>query len=161
MEKQELEKATFGAGCFWGVEEAYRRVKGVVATRVGYLGGTADNPTYEDVCSGKTGHTEVVEVAYDPSLVSYDDLLHVFWNVHDPTFPAKTQYQSVIFYHSSGQEETAKASKERVEKHGFFQRPVLTRILPAQTFYEAEEYHQRFLQKRAPQSSHIPSPRKT
>lgn len=152
MAEQKLEKATFGAGCFWGVQEAYRKMKGVVATRVGYLGGEKESPTYEEVCSGKTGHTEVVEVEYDPSLISYDDLLHVFWNVHDPTFPAKTQYQSVIFYHSPKQEAAARASKERIEKSDFFQRDILTKILPVQKFHEAEEYHQYFLQKRAPQN---------
>jgi peptide-methionine (S)-S-oxide reductase len=145
---ERLEKATFGAGCFWGVEETYRKMKGVVGTRVGFLGGEAENPTYEDVCRGSSGHTEVVEVVYDPALVSYEDLLHVFWNVHDPTFAAKTQYQSVIFYHNPQQEAAAKVSKERIEKSGFFQRDVLTRIMPAPVFYEAEEYHQKFFQKR-------------
>lgn len=123
-------------------------MKGVLATRVGYLGGHQKDPDYESVCSGKTGHTEVVELEYDPKMVSYDDLVHVFWNVHDPTFPAKTQYQSVIFYHSPQQEEIAKASKERIARSDYFQRDLLTQILPVKEFFAAEDYHQRFLQKR-------------
>lgn len=153
MEQTKLEKATFGAGCFWGVEEAFRKIKGVVATRVGYMGGSVEDPGYERVCSGETGHTEVVEVVFDPSLTSYDDLLHVFWNVHDPTFPAKAQYQSVIFYYSPEQEATARASMERVAKSDFFTRDILTRIEPAAKFNEAEDYHQHFLQKRSPAPS--------
>jgi peptide-methionine (S)-S-oxide reductase len=150
MEHMKMEKATFGAGCFWGVEEAYRKMKGVIATRVGYMGGKVDKPEYEQVCSGETGHTEVVEVVYDPSQVGYADLLHVFWNVHDPTFPSKTQYQSVIFYHTPEQERIAKESRENVSKSDFFQRDILTKIEPVQKFHEAEEYHQQFLHKRAP-----------
>jgi peptide-methionine (S)-S-oxide reductase len=153
MKQDKLEKATFGAGCFWGVEEAFRKVTGVVATRGGFLGGNTKNPSYEDVCSGKTGHTEVVEVSYDPARIAYDDLVHIFWNIHDPTFEAKAQYQSVIFYHTPEQEAVAKESKERVQKSDFFQRQLLTMIVPVQAFYEAEEYHQRFFQKRAPEPS--------
>jgi len=148
------EKATFGAGCFWGVEEAFRNVKGVLSTSVGYAGGSQQNPTYHDVCTDKTGHAEVVEVEFDPSQVSYEDLLNVFWSNHNPTTPNRqgpdvgTQYRSVIFYHSSEQQSAAIASKEKLEKSARFNRPIVTRIEPASTFWRAEEYHQRYLQKR-------------
>ena len=148
------EKATFGAGCFWGVEAAFRQVPGVVATTVGYSGGTFENPTYKDVCSGKTGHAEVVEVEYDPSKVSYDDLLHVFWENHDPTTPNRQgwdvgeQYRSAIFFHTPQQESAARASKEKLERSGKYRRPIVTEITPASTFYRAEDYHQQYLEKR-------------
>lgn len=149
----ELEKATFGAGCFWGVEEAFRCVPGVVDTAVGFMGGTLANPTYEDVCTGRTGHAEVVEVTYGPTQISYWDLLNVFWQIHDPTTPNRqgpdvgTQYRSVIFYHTPQQEAAARESKEEMERTGRFRRPIVTAIEPAGTFWRAEEYHQRYLVK--------------
>ncbi|MDT8356960.1 MAG: peptide-methionine (S)-S-oxide reductase MsrA [Methanomicrobiaceae archaeon] len=147
------EKATFGAGCFWGVEAAFRRVEGVVETRVGYMGGTKDEPTYPEVCTGRTGHAEVVEVAYDPERVSYEALLEIFWQIHDPTTRDRqgpdvgSQYRSVIFTHSPEQERAARASKERLERSGRLRRPVVTEIRPAGTFWPAEEYHQKFFEK--------------
>src|SRR5579885_2014782 len=153
MEHQTVEKATFGAGCFWGVEADFRQVPGVVATTVGYAGGTTENPTYRDVCSHTTGHAEVVEVTYDPAEVSYDQLLEVFWDAHDPTQLNRQgpdigdQYRSVIFYHTPEQEAAARASKERLQASGKYRRPIVTVIEPARTFYTAEEYHQRYLQK--------------
>jgi peptide-methionine (S)-S-oxide reductase len=158
----DVEKATFGAGCFWGVEVAFRQVPGVVSTAVGYLGGTLPNPTYEDVCSGRTGHAEVVEVTYDPGKVSYDDLLNVFWTNHDPTTLNRqgpdrgTQYRSAVFYHDERQKASAEASKERLVASGKFPRPIVTEITPASTFYRAEEYHQRYLEKHGLASCHIP-----
>ena len=148
------EKATFGAGCFWGVEAAFRQVPGVVATQVGYAGGRTANPTYRDVCSHTTGHAEVVEVEYDPARVSYDDLLTVFWTNHDPTQLNRQgpdvgdQYRSVIFYSSPEQEAAARASKERLAASGKYRRPIVTLIEPAPTFYRAEDYHQQYLEKR-------------
>ena len=148
------EKATFGAGCFWGVEETFRKLKGVTSTAVGYAGGTKDSPSYEDVCTDETGHAEVVEVEFDPSQVSYDELLDVFWSNHNPTTLNRqgpdvgTQYRSAIFYHSPAQKEAAEASKEKIDKSGRFKRPVVTQIEPAPRFYRAEEYHQRYLEKR-------------
>lgn len=147
-------KATFGAGCFWGVEEAFRKLKGVMSTRVGYTGGNFENPSYADVCSGKTGHAEAVEVEYDPAMVSYAELLDVFWKIHDPTSLNRqgpdigAQYRSVIFFYDNKQEAEARASKERLERSGAFKRSVVTDILPASRFYQAEEYHQRYLEKR-------------
>ena len=148
-----MEKATFAAGCFWGVEARFRQVKGVKATSVGYMGGSLPNPTYEDVCTDKTGHAEVVEIIYDPSQVSYDELLEVFWQCHDPTTLNRqgpdigTQYRSAIFFHSAEQETAAKAAKEKLEKSGIYQQPIVTRITPATQFYRAEEYHQQYLEK--------------
>lgn len=142
-----LEKATFAAGCFWGVEESFRTLKGVVSTRTGYIGGHTEKPSYEQVCMGGTGHSEAVEISYDPSKISYDDLLHVFWNVHNPTEPVKTQYKSVIFYHSPVQKASAETSLKRVREHLHQGRTVLTEILPVQTFYQAEEYHQQYILK--------------
>jgi peptide-methionine (S)-S-oxide reductase len=148
------QKATFGAGCFWGVEAAYRQIQGVTSTRVGYLGGTYDNPSYQDVCTGKTGHAEVVEVTYDSEKVTYDDLLTVFWENHDPTTINRqgpdvgTQYRSAIFFHDDAQREAASASKERLEQEKRFRRPIVTEITPASEFYEAEDYHQQYLEKR-------------
>jgi peptide-methionine (S)-S-oxide reductase len=146
--------ATFAAGCFWGVEAAFRQVPGVTATRVGYTGGTTTNPTYKQVCTDRTGHAEAVEVSYDPARVSYDDLLRVFWEIHDPTQRNRqgpdigTQYRSAIFYHDPEQEAAARASKERLERSGVHKRPIVTEIVPAQTFYQAEDYHQQYLEKR-------------
>jgi peptide-methionine (S)-S-oxide reductase len=146
--------ATFGAGCFWGVEETFRAVPGVVDTAVGYMGGTLKNPTYRDVCTDRTGHAEVVEVKYDPTQVSYDTLLDVFWNNHNPTTLNRqgpdfgTQYRSAIFFYTPEQAAAAKASKERLDASGKFRRPIVTEITPAGQFYRAEEYHQRYLEKR-------------
>ena len=154
-------KATFGAGCFWGVEAAYRQIPGVLSTKVGYLGGTLENPTYRDVCSGRTGHAEVVEVAYDPERLTYDDLLTVFWENHDPTTLNRqgpdvgTQYRSAIFYHDDEQKKAASASKDERDKSGRHHRPIVTEITPATPFYEAEEYHQQYLEKRGLSSCHI------
>jgi peptide-methionine (S)-S-oxide reductase len=149
-----MAKATFGAGCFWGVEAAYRQVPGVIATAVGYMGGKQPNPTYEDVCTDATGHAEVVEVEYDPARVSYDQLLDVFWENHDPTTLNRqgpdvgTQYRSAIFTQDPEQEKAARASKEGLEKSGRFRRPIVTEISPASTFWRAEDYHQQYLEKR-------------
>ncbi len=149
-----IEKATFGAGCFWGVETTFRSVKGVTDAAVGYAGGTTENPTYEDVCSDQTGHAEVVQVEFDPAIVSYRELLEVFWANHNPTTLNRqgpdvgTQYRSVIFYHTPEQRATAEESKAALEQSGRFRRPIVTKIEPAPTFYRAEEYHQRYLEKR-------------
>jgi peptide-methionine (S)-S-oxide reductase len=149
-----IEKATFGAGCFWGVETTFRNVKGVTDAAVGYAGGTTENPTYEDVCSDQTGHAEVVQVEFDPAIVSYRELLEVFWANHNPTTLNRqgpdvgTQYRSVIFYHTPEQRATAEESKAALEQSGRFRRPIVTKIEPAPTFYRAEEYHQRYLEKR-------------
>jgi len=148
-----VQKATFGAGCFWGVEAAFRRIKGVVSTAVGYMGGTMVNPTYQDVCTNRTGHAEVVEVVFDPSVVSYQDLLEAFWNMHDPTTPNRqgpdygTQYRSVIFYHNPEQEAAARDSKNRLQNSGILGRDIVTQIEPASQFWRAEEYHQQYFEK--------------
>jgi peptide-methionine (S)-S-oxide reductase len=147
-------KATFGAGCFWGVEAAFRQIEGVRSTSVGYLGGTLVNPSYEDVCSGRTGHAEVVEVEYDPERVCYEDLLEVFWSSHNPTTLNRqgpdvgTQYRSAIFFHGPDQEDAARASLRAQEEAKRFPRKIVTEITPASTFYRAEEYHQQYLEKR-------------
>ncbi len=149
-----METATFGAGCFWGVEEAFRRVKGVADTAVGYSGGTVENPTYKDVCSGRTGHAEVVQLQYDPAKVSYEKLLEVFWSVHDPTQLNRqgpdvgAQYRSAIFFHTPQQKAVATESRAALESSGRLSKPIVTEIVPASTFYRAEEYHQRYLEKR-------------
>jgi peptide-methionine (S)-S-oxide reductase len=149
-----MEKATFGAGCFWGVEAAFRRLPGVLGTRVGYAGGTTENPSYRDVCSDRTGHAEVVEVTYDPAVIDYERLLDVFWNEHDPTTLNRqgpdvgSQYRSVIFHNSSAQEETARESRDRLAASGRFPNPIVTEIEPAPPFYPAEDYHQQYLEKR-------------
>jgi peptide-methionine (S)-S-oxide reductase len=148
------EKATFGAGCFWGVEAAFRQVKGVRATAVGYMGGTLKNPTYQDVCSDTTGHAEVVQVEFDPAEVPYENLLNVFWQNHDPTTLNRqgpdfgAQYRSAIFFHSGEQEAAAKTSKELLERSGKVKRPIVTKIEPAAEFWRAEDYHQQYLEKR-------------
>ena len=156
-----MELATFGAGCFWGVEVAFRQIRGVKDALVGYLGGTLANPTYKDVCTGRTGHAEVVQVEYDPGQVTYDRLLEVFWENHDPMTLNRqgpdvgTQYRSAIFYHTPEQERAAKESKSRLEASGKLRRPVVTEITAASTFYPAEDYHQRYLEKRGLASCHV------
>ncbi len=146
--------ATFAAGCFWGVEVTFRNVEGVVDAKVGYTGGTTDNPTYQQVCNDGTGHAEAVEVVFDPEHVSFDELLEVFWQNHDPTQVNRqgpdygSQYRSAIFFHSPQQDETARRSKEALDASGRLSRPVATEITPATTFWPAEEYHQRYLEKR-------------
>jgi peptide-methionine (S)-S-oxide reductase len=148
-----MKTATFGAGCFWGVEAAFRRVEGVVNTAVGYCGGTMPNPTYEDVCTDQTGHAEVVQVEYDPEQVDYETLLEVFWKSHDPTTLNRqgpdfgTQYRSVIFSHDDEQKAAAIASKEHMQASGRYSRPIVTEIRPAARFYRAEEYHQQYFEK--------------
>lgn len=146
--------ATFGAGCFWGVEDVFRQVPGVTSTTVGYMGGTLLSPTYEDVCTDKTGHAEVVEVSYDKDKVSYEQLLNVFWKNHNPTTMNQqgpdhgTQYRSVIFFHTPEQESIARASREKLEKSGRFGDPIVTKIRPAEKFWKAEEYHQQYFSKK-------------
>lgn len=153
--------ATFGAGCFWGVEAAFREVPGVLSTEVGYAGGTLANPSYQDVCTDRTGHAEVVRVEFDPAQVNYRDLLRVFWENHDPTQLNRQgpdvgmQYRSVIFYHSPEQEAEARASKAEQEQSGKHRRPVVTVIEPAPAFYRAEEYHQQYLEKRGLKHCHL------
>jgi peptide-methionine (S)-S-oxide reductase len=149
-----VEKATFGAGCFWGVEAEFRKLPGVISTRVGYAGGHLPNASYKQVCSGTTGHAEVCEITFDPSRVSYQTLLDVFWNAHDPTQLNRQgpdfgeQYRSVIFFHSPEQEAAARASKQALEASHAFKRPIVTVIEPAGPFYAAEDYHQQYLEKR-------------
>jgi peptide-methionine (S)-S-oxide reductase len=149
-----MDKATFAAGCFWGVEETFRQVKGVTGTRVGYTGGKIPNPTYEAVCSHGTGHAEAIEIEFEPTQVSYEDLLEIFWQNHDPTQVNRQgpdvgdQYRSAIFVHSPEQEKAARASKERLEQSGRHRRPIVTQIVPATTFWPAEDYHQRYVEKR-------------
>jgi len=161
MEKGTLEKATFGAGCFWGVEAAFRQVKGVVSTAVGFSGGHYANPSYKDVCTGRTGHAEVVEVTYDPTRVAYEDLLKVFWENHNPTtlnrqgWDVGTQYRSAIYFHTPEQEAAARASKERLAASGTYRKPIVTEITPASEFYIAEDYHQQYLEKRGLSTCHI------
>lgn len=153
-----MEKATFAAGCFWGVEEAFRNIKGVTNTIVGYTGGNFPDPTYEDVCTDLTGHAEAVVVEYDPSIVSYEELLGVFWKIHDPTTVNRqgpdigTQYRSAIFFHTKKQEKAALVSRKTLEESGAYRRPIVTEITPASAFYPAEEYHQRYLEKRGRKS---------
>jgi peptide-methionine (S)-S-oxide reductase len=150
----EMKIAVLGAGCFWGIEAAFREVEGVVSTRVGYSGGWFDNPTYQDVCSGRTGHAESVEVTYDPARVSYDQLLSLFWDVHDPTTLNRqgpdvgSQYRSVIFFQNSEEETAARASKERRQSSGKHSREIVTEIAPVSQFWVAEGYHQQYFEKR-------------
>jgi peptide-methionine (S)-S-oxide reductase len=154
MKENALEKATFAAGCFWGVEAAFRQLPGVVATRVGYTGGHTDDPTYERVCSHTTGHAEAVEVTFDPERVSYEQLLDVFWTNHNPTTKNRQgldigdQYRSAVFFHSPEQQEAAERTKEAVEAKLHWPKKVVTEIVPAPEFYEAEDYHQQYLEKR-------------
>ncbi|MDQ3698546.1 MAG: peptide-methionine (S)-S-oxide reductase MsrA [Gemmatimonadota bacterium] len=153
--------ATFGAGCFWGVEAVFRQVPGVVDAATGYAGGKIPNPSYEDVCSDRTGHAEVVEVRYDPARVAYEALLDVFWGNHDPTTRDRqgpdvgSQYRSVIFYHDDAQRAAAEASRAALERSGRFRRPIVTEVTPAAPFWRAEEYHQRYLEKRGLARCHL------
>lgn len=156
-----LQKATFAAGCFWGVEETFRQTRGVIGTAAGYTGGAPSQPSYEQVCSGRTGHAEAVEVTYDPNQVTYETLLKTFWENHDPTTLNRQgpdvgeQYRSAIYVHSPEQEAAANASKASLEASGRFRRPIVTQIVPASTFWRAEEYHQQYLAKRGSSSCHI------
>nr|MBN2276580.1 peptide-methionine (S)-S-oxide reductase MsrA [candidate division Zixibacteria bacterium] len=161
MENKNMEKATFAAGCFWGVEANFRQIKGVISTSVGYTGGHTENPDYKDVCTGQTGHAEAVEVIFDPARVSYEQLLDVFWENHDPTTPNRqgpdigTQYRSVIFCHNPPQKEAAEKSLKKLEQEGLYKRPIVTQIVPAGVFFKAEDYHQQYLEKRGLSSCHI------
>jgi peptide-methionine (S)-S-oxide reductase len=158
----QTELATFGAGCFWGVEVAFRQIPGVLDALAGYSGGTMPNPSYQDVCSDRTGHAEVVQITFDPARVSYDRLLDVFFTSHDPTQLNRQgpdvgrQYRSAIFYHSEAQREAAEAAKRKWEASGRWKRPIVTEISPAAPFWKAEEYHQRYLEKRGLASCHVP-----
>lgn len=155
------ERATFAEGCFWGVEATFRQVPGVMDATCGYTGGRHENPTYEDVCSGLTGHAEAVEVVYDPAKVTFEQLLDVFWSSHDPTQLNRqgpdvgSQYRSAIFYHNAEQEQAAWAAKERLESSGRYNRPIVTEITQADRFYKAEEYHQRYFAKTGQASCHV------
>ena len=150
----ENQKAIFAAGCFWGVERDFRKVKGVISTRVGYTGGEFRKPTYEDVCSHRSGHAEAIEIIFDPSVVSYDELLRVFWAIHNPTTLNRqgpdigTQYRSAIFYLNQEQKEKAMKSKAKLEASNQYKRPIVTQIVPASDFWQAEEYHQNYIEKR-------------
>ena len=158
-----MAKATFAAGCFWGVEDRFRQVKGVTSATVGYTGGHTKSPTYKEVCTDRTGHAEAVELEFDPKQVSYRELLAVFFQSHDPTQKNRqgpdygTQYRSAIFFHDREQETEAREAKEALEKVGVFKRPIVTEIVPAGEFYRAEEYHQRYFEKNGIQSCHLPS----
>lgn len=153
MSKENLQIATFAAGCFWGVEEAFRKIKGIKSTMVGYTGSTFKNPTYKDVCTDKTGHAEAVQIQYDPSEASYEQLLDVFWSIHDPTTKNRqgpdigSQYRSMICYHTPEQEAIAKKLKDELEGSGRFKNKIVTEIVPASVFHKAEEYHQKYYQK--------------
>ena len=159
--EDKLMKATFGAGCFWGVEDAFRKLEGVIETTVGYAGGDFDNPSYQDVCSGVTGHAEVVEVVYNPEIVSYTDLLNLFWKIHNPTTLNRqgpdigAQYRSVIFYHNPEQEKLARESKEEIDDSGRYSGKIVTEIKPVPTFWQAEEYHQQYIEKTGRKGCHF------
>ncbi|MBI5679309.1 MAG: peptide-methionine (S)-S-oxide reductase MsrA [Methanobacterium sp.] len=151
----EYKKAVFGAGCFWGVEETFRTTKGVISTAVGYMGGHKENPTYEDVCSGKTGHAETVKIIYDPSVINYKELLDIFWKIHNPTTLNRQgpdigeQYRSIVFYYDKEQENIARESKDRLQQSSLYSQDIVTEIVPASDFkfYMAEDYHQQYLKK--------------
>ena len=157
-----IDIATFGAGCFWGVEAAFRQLEGVTDATVGYSGGHASDPTYKDVCRGDTGHAEVVQVKYDATRTSYEQLLDLFWQIHNPTTPNRqggdvgSQYRSIILTHSPEQEEAATASREQQTQNGRHEDPIVTKIVSAETFYAAEDYHQRYLENRGLPSCHLP-----
>jgi len=156
-----MAKATFAAGCFWGVEATFRQIPGVTSTRVGYTGGRTENPTYKDVCTDGTGHAEAVEVEFDPAVARYDELLEIFWENHDPTQLNRqgpdwgSQYRSVIYFHTPEQEAAARASKDSLENAHRYPKPIVTQIVPAVTFYPAEDYHQQYLEKRGMASCHV------
>ena len=156
-----MEKATFGAGCFWGVEVAFQQIPGVIETAVGFEGGKLENPSYKDVCTDRTGHAEVVELTFDPARVKYERLLEAFFSLHDPTQLNRqgpdwgSQYRSVIFFHSPQQETAARKTIERLGAEGQFARPIVTQVVPAQQFWRAEDYHQKYLEKRGAVSCHI------
>ncbi len=156
-----MEKATFGAGCFWGVEAQFQQLAGVIETAVGYEGGRTASPSYKDVCTDTTGHAEVVELTFDPAKISYEQLVTMFFSLHDPTQLNRqgpdwgTQYRSVIFFHSAEQEATARAVIEKLSAEKRFARPIVTQVVPAGTFWRAEEYHQKYLEKRGMLSCHI------
>lgn len=156
-----MAKATFAAGCFWGVEDAFRQVEGVTSTAVGYIGGTTRNPSYKEVCTGRTGHAEAVEIDFDPAKVSYLELLATFWKSHDPTTVNRqgpdvgTQYRSAIFFHDATQEKDSRDSKAVLTEQGVFKRPIVTEIVPATEFYKAEDYHQQYFEKQGIRSCHI------
>jgi peptide-methionine (S)-S-oxide reductase len=153
--------ATFGAGCFWGVEEAFRRTQGVTETAVGYMGGHLENPSYQAVCTDRTGHAEVVQVQFDPSQINYESLLEIFWDLHDPTTLNRqgpdvgTQYRSAVFYHDPAQQAAAAGMKKQLQASGRIRRPIVTEITPASTFWRAEEYHQKYFQKNGGASCHL------
>lgn len=156
-----MEKATFAAGCFWGVESAFRTLDGVVDTQVGYTGGTVDNPTYRQVCTGRTGHAEAIEITFDPKLISYEKLVGLFFKLHDPTQVNRqgpdvgTQYRSAIFFHTLEQKKTAEAVKKSLEDSKKYRRPIATEIVPAAIFWRAEEYHQRYFEKNGGPACHF------
>jgi peptide-methionine (S)-S-oxide reductase len=156
-----MAKATFAAGCFWGVEDAFRQVEGVSSTAVGYIGGTTKSPSYKQVCSGRTGHAEAVEIEFDPAKVSYLELLAIFWKSHDPTTVNRqgpdigTQYRSAIFFHDAEQEKDARDSKAVLAEQGVFKRSIVTEIVPAEEFYRAEDYHQQYFEKQGIRSCHM------
>ena len=153
MYENNLERATFAAGCFWGVEEAFLKMKGVKSTRVGYTGGNFPDPSYEDVCTDRTGHAEAIELEFDPNEISYRELLDFFWSIHNPTTKNRqgpdigSQYRSTIFYHNPEQENIARKSKQQLDDSNSFQNKIVTEIVPAATFYQAEDYHQKYYQK--------------
>ena len=153
MDENNLQIATFSAGCFWGVEDAFMKVRGVKSTRVGYTGGNLPNATYEDLCTDRTGHAEAIQVEYDPIEISYEELLDLFWAIHNPTTKDRqgpdigTQYRSTIFYHNSEQESIARKAKQKLEDSNKFQNNIVTEIVPATEFYQAEDYHQKYYQK--------------
>lgn len=157
-----MAKATFAAGCFWGVEDAFRQVKGVTSATVGYTGGTTRNPSYKDVCTGKTGHAEAIEVEFDPTKVSYRELLAVLFQTHDPTQLNRqgpdygTQYRSAIFFHDAEQEAQAREAVAALDKAGVFKHPIVTQIVPASEFFRAEEYHQKYFEKQGIRACHLP-----
>jgi peptide-methionine (S)-S-oxide reductase len=156
-----MQKATFAAGCFWGVEELFRQTQGVTNTKVGYIGGQTKNPTYQEVCQDYTGHAEAVEIEFDPNIVSYQNLLEIFWNNHNPTTPNQqgpdigSQYRSAIFYHDENQRQLAEDSKQELANSNKFKNPIVTIIEPATSFYDAEDYHQQYLAKRGKTSCRI------
>lgn len=157
-----MAKATFGAGCFWGVEATFRKLEGVLSTAAGYMGGSRVDPSYEEVCADLTGHAEVVEVDFDPDRITYEELLEIFWSSHDPTTANRqgpdvgSQYRSAIFVHDESQERAAVASRDQASRSGRFQNPIVTEITPAGSFFRAEEYHQQYLEKRGLSSCHLP-----